>query len=304
MESSGCFTTADVDREFNLRSRREKNLRSRVLSTLLYKENTIFKDRVQRGRYHRIEASLDFIDLDSDEPEGFPVNLPLGLNDLVNIPPKSIVVIAGTTNAGKTALLLQTASLNLTGDKPLLYLFSEMGAGEFKRRLRGFTEIPFDRWKMMKAAERSVGFHSAIKGLNPDGITFVDFLEEVGGEYFKMSAYLRDIYDALSTGIAIVAIQKASNQTFGRGGEATSEKARLYLSLDKLCDLSSGAVGALKILKAKDYPGTNPNGKEIHVKITKQGVSPLNDWAWVTPQQRESLREQYKVGLGARFHFR
>jgi len=50
-------------------------------------------------------------------------------------------------------------------------------------------------------------------------------------------------------------------------------------------------VCALKILKAKDYPGPNPNGKQIHVKITKQGVSLLSDRAWVIPRQREFLRE-------------
>ncbi len=47
----------------------------------------------------------------------------------------------------------------------------------------------------------------------------------------------------------------------------------------------------MKILKAKDYPGPNPNGKQIHVKITKQGVSLLSDRAWVIPRQREFLRE-------------
>ena len=77
---------------------------------------------------------------------------------MVSIPPKSIIVVAGTSNAGKTAVLLSIASLNLNDNAgKLLYLFSEMGAGEFKKRLHCMTDVPFEAWKGMKAAERSIG---------------------------------------------------------------------------------------------------------------------------------------------------
>ena len=117
----------------------------------------------------------------------------------------------------------------------------------------------------------------------------MDYLEDVNGEYYKIASGIREIYDALEGGIAVVALQKAGNQTFGRGGEATSEKARLYLTLDKMAESERGVICALKIVKAKDYPGPNPNGKEVHVKITRQGIVLLNKWQWLTPNNATPL---------------
>jgi hypothetical protein len=292
-DSVGSFTTGDVDREFNLRTRKEKKARTRALSILI-NQKLILSDRVVRGKYHILDDYLDLIDESSPVMEHFPINLPLGLNNLVNLPPKSITVVAGTTSSGKTALLLSIAALKLAGDRPLLYLMSEMGRSEFLSR-RNKLDVPLEQWKKMKAAERSAGFHAAIWNHNRDGITFVDFLEDVAGEYFKIPAAIREIYDALSDGIAVVAIQKRSDAIYARGGEGTAEKARLYLSVDLLCECDNFSVCSAKIVKAKDYgERANPNGKEIHFKLIRgTEIVPLTDWQRLNKDDREGLVEQY-----------
>jgi hypothetical protein len=75
----------------------------------------------------------------------------------------------------------------------------------------------------------------------------------VGGE-------LKKIFDKLTTGLAIVAIQKDEKKDFARGGAFSAEKARLYLSMNP---------GELKIIKGKNWaqPGHNPNGKTFKFKL-------------------------------------
>ena len=92
----------------------------------------------------------------------------------------------------------------------------------------------------------------------------IDFLEEVDGEYYRIASDIRAIYDALESGVAIVALQKHSNARVGRGGEATTEKARLYITIDQLLQTSDCAISAVKIVKAKNYTGKNQEpGKEL-----------------------------------------
>ncbi len=241
----------------------------------------------------------------------YSINLPLGLNDMLNIPPKSIVIVAGATNSGKTALLLNMAALNLDAEQKPLYLMSEMGKSEYRSRLDRFTHIddpvrkvPFVKWTNMRAAERSIAFHSVIMSHNPNGITFVDFLEDVGGEYFKLATHIREIYDALGDGVAVIAMQKRKDQAYGRGGEATAEKARLYLSLDILMQCNDFSVCALKIIKAKDYTGQNPNGKEVHFKLFRgTTIEAITPWQWLTDQQRDGMVKTYHRQFGERKPF-
>ena len=42
-------------------------------------------------------------------------------------------------------------------------------------------------------------------------MTCVDFLEDVGGDFFKIPSDIRAIYDSLGDGVAIIAIQKKTD---------------------------------------------------------------------------------------------
>lgn len=305
-DSIGSFTTADVDREFNLRTRAEKVSRARACNILI-KENKISKDRAIRGKFHILDDSVQWIDLNADVTPSFDAEFPLGISDMVTIPPKSIVVVAGATNAGKTAFLLNVARLNLQGSAKQIYLMSEMGKSEYLTRLARFSpEVRYDSWLSMNAAERSCGFNSVIWHHNRDGITYVDFLEDIGGEYFKLASGIREIYDALGEGIAVIALQKKKEQDYGRGGEATAEKARLYISIDVLCQCNGFSICSAKIVKAKDYRcESNPNGKECHFKLIKGAhMMPINastfQWRWVTDKERQGLVAKYLAQFGTR----
>ncbi len=178
-----------------------------------------------------------------------------------------------------------------------MYLMSEMGPSEYKQRVQKVLE-PGDvgKWKRkVKAASMTTGFDGAITQYNPDGVTCIDFLEDIGGEYYKLASDIRAIYDALGTGIAIIAMQKHSKAEVARGGEGTTEKARLYMTLDKLAHQPRSTISALKIHKAKDYPEDNPNGLERHVEIRAgQDITPITDWMYCNSKQREQYIAKYE----------
>lgn len=295
--SSGSFTVADLDREFNLRSRQEKNRRATILKR--YKDkNLIIRDRRVVGRWHISAVEVDFIDLEAADETPFPVRLPLGLDEIVNIPPKAIIVLAGSSNAGKTCLALNLLRMNFDAGTDLLYLMSEMGSSEYRQRVGLFGD-PLSAWSQnVKAASLSANFHGAIAEHNRDGITVVDYLEDVDGEYWRIASDIRAVYDALGTGVAVICLQKKAGALHARGGEGTMEKARLYLSLDCLAHQPRSTIAALKIVKTKSYPGENPNGKERHFKIIRgHQIVPLGGWQFCNEKQRAAWVTKYQHDL-------
>jgi hypothetical protein len=294
-EYQGTFTTSDIDREFGLTHQADKNLRKQALLSLV-KEKYIKKDPRILGRYHILKSEITFIDFDAADATPFSVNLPLDLSDMVRIPKKSLIVVAGTTNAGKTALAIDIIRRNLDQPYPIMYLMSEMGGGEYKHRIQ--TAIPeISKWKAkVRAADICSNFDTAIAQHNPNGLTIIDFLEEIQGEYHRIASDIRAIYDALNEGVALICLQKHSKAQVGRGGEATAEKSRLYLTIDKMVHDRESTISALYVYKAKEYIGHNPNGLERHIVFEKSGsqIRPISDWMYCNQVQREKYIQLYE----------
>lgn len=294
VNSTGSFTVEQIDREFCLTTRIEKNRRANALSR--YKELDIIKtDKIIKGKYRVIDRRLDFINLTDVNEKHFPVRLPFGLEKHVQIPTKAIIVVAGTSNAGKTALALNVLKDNLEQDYDKMYLMSEMGSGEYKSRVMSLG-LPLTDWEQVKAAEKSYDFDGAVKGHNKDGLTCIDYLEEVDGEYYKMASAIRDIYDSLGDGVVWINIQKKSGSEYARGGEATKEKARLYMTLDFLCAKKKSIICALKITKLKAFKEQNLLNHEIHFELTKGAViTPLFDWMPAHRINRQKAISKYEA---------
>jgi hypothetical protein len=301
--SSGSFTSADIDREFGLTTRAEKKARADAL-VYLYKNNTIERDKIQKGKYHVISVEIEEVDWDADDLEEFPVRLPLGLDDIVSIGPRNVILVEGCTNAGKTAFCLQTLALNLNADYPLWYLFSEGSPGEVKSRLRN-GRINLDRWKeRVHASARSTLQHQIIKQKNPDGLTIVDFLEPLNGEYYRLGTQVSEMWESLRQGVAVVCVQKKTGCAIGRGGEAIREKPRLALTLDLLEKQPGYLICVLKIEKCKTPKvyGQNPDGKEIHFAVVGGlQLFPLSNWGYFKDEERRGLVPGYMADVESTF---
>lgn len=297
--SSGYFTVDQLDREFCLKTRAEKLGRSRSLQ--VYKEKDIIKkDKTIKGKWFVIDSSIDWVDLEKADDTPFNIVLPFDLHERVVIPTKSIIVLAGSSNAGKTTFAMNTLKLNFDQDYPKVYLMSEMGSGQYKRRVLGFGDSLALWNSKIRAAERSFDFESAIQNHNPNGLTCIDFLEEVDGEYFKIPTSIRNIYDALGTGCALIAIQKKNQSQYGKGGEATREKACLYIILDLLCVLESederSIFCSLKLDKVKESVTGNMEGKELHFRIDRGAkMTMVMDWTYSSKVNRTKCIQEYMV---------
>jgi hypothetical protein len=292
--STGSFTVDQIDKEFCLTTRQAKNNRSVCLNRML-RNKLIIKDKRAKGKYHVLDTHVEFINPKDIKEIPFGINLPFDLHKFCSIPQKAIIIFAGSSNAGKTALILNTLKLNLKAEYAKFYLMSEMGAGEYVDRLKCFRDTTLDDWDSVKAAEKSCGFNGIIEHYNKDGLTCVDFLEEIDGEYARMGSQIREIYDALGNGIALIAIQKRSDQEYGRGGEATAEKSRLYAIIDHITTLDDSIICSLKLKKVKRYIGRNLQGHEIHYKIHHGSqIEPITDWMRSSDIDRAKCKIDYE----------
>ena len=295
LDNVGSFTNEKIDREFGIVHPKDKNIRRRTLTDLKKEKYIRIDDRVA-GTWHIIKKNIEYIDLNNIDESSFNIELPLSLSQLVRIPPKSIIVIAGAGNAGKTTLALNIVQANLSKNYPIHYFMSEMGASEYKGKVMNLS-CGINAWsRKVKAAAITDGYGDFIETENPDGLNVVDFLEEKDGEYYKITSHIRKIYDALNTGIAIICLQKHSRAEVGRGGEGTAEKARLYLTIDNIGQTDFSAISAIRIYKAKDYPGKNPNGQARHIIFEDKGatITPITEWEFCPHGKLQQWKEHYQ----------
>jgi hypothetical protein len=210
-----------------------------------------------RGVYRIRDRKMNVLSIDACEEPEVDLWLPFGLNRNVKVQQKNIIIVAGETNAGKTSLLMNMAWMQAKTCNSR-YLCSEMTGPELKSKTMSFGQL--ERWDRVEFVERTSGYHDVIM---PHGVTYIDYLE-VYDNFFRIGEEIRAIYDALKTGVVVIALQKATGSDLGRGGAFTIEKARLAISLFSHGKMLDGIIGSAKVVKAKNIrPGFNPEGREI-----------------------------------------
>lgn len=251
-DSQGWFTGRMIDTELGITSKKDKDLRRQILFQLSRGEY-IERNPDKNGLYKKVNSECELIEWKTAQADKvLNLSWPFELERWVNIYAKNIIICAGAPNVGKSALLFNFIEMNMDKHK-IHYFNSEMGAEELKLRLSKF-DVPLDDWNF-EARERVSNFSEIIQ---PNDINIIDYLE-VTDNFFAIGQEIKDIFDKLKRGIAIIAIQKKTGSDFGRGAEFSAEKARLYLSMD---------TGCLKIVKAKNWATKdNPNGLKINFKL-------------------------------------
>ena len=292
------FRIQDAYNDLDIRNRQQKKNVSDYLSNFC-DDGLIERVNGQRGVFlykESVCSYISFIDMGSKKEMDSIISLPLGLEDLgIQTMPGNIMVVAGESNAGKTSLLLNIAKDNLKDLSPtgkfdtLQYFSSEMGPQELHNRVKAFQE-PMPKWVGMKAIERTGDFHQVI---DPDGLNIIDFME-VHNEFYLVGEWIRRIHETLNDGVCVIALQKKSGSDFGRSGEISLEKPRLYLSISEVIK----GYSACKIVKAKNYIAErNPNGLEKDFRVTNRGamLDELTDWRYVQYAERKKINQGYEL---------
>ena len=249
--STECpFMSTDVHKELGIYSRKDQKNIIEILLRLC--DEKLLERGKRHGEYKRRLTETEVIDFINVSEDYFNIKWPLNIERYVKTMSKNIIVVAGCSNSGKTAFLLNTAFLNMNS-LPVTYFSSEMGAHELQSRLIPF-KIPLKNWNV-NFLERCSNFPDVIQ---PDGLNIIDFLE-VHDEFYKIGGFIKDIYDRLNKGVCIIALQKNPDKDFGLGGQRSIEKSRLYLAMDP---------GKIKIVKAKNWrTHENPNGLKTDFKL-------------------------------------
>ena len=268
--TSGHFLVTDYLRE-SQKSQKEAHAVI-VEAGRLCKAGIIEKYGDRRGSYRKVENEaepVNFLDAPVDE---FSLHIPLGVHDFIKLYAGNIAVIAGTKSTGKTALLLNIVKENQHRHE-IIYLNSEMGDIEFRKRLELFDDVSLHDWKF-KPYHRAGNFSDLVTAEKK--IFIIDFLE-VTEDFWKVAKQIQEIHKKLKEGIAIIALQKSSGKPLGRGGDFSMEKARLYLTLDFLPEEKRNR---LKIVDAKSWrTDLNPRGMFIDYKLVHgSGFIPVTDW--------------------------
>jgi hypothetical protein len=217
--------------------------------------------------------SLDF----EKQADYLPLKWPFGIEEKVDVYPKSLVVVAGSKDAGKTAFCLSVARRNADLMK-VHYFNSEMGDVELMNRLRNFED--YKEWAhKIDWIERAAAFEDVIF---PNDLNIIDFLE-VTTEFYLVSATLSAIYRKLENGIVLVALQKDPRSQYGRGGAFSVEKARLYVTLNHVEGVNTAAIESGKMWhNAVD----NPRGQYKNYKLAK-GCYFVNESVWKQRSERK-----------------
>lgn len=278
--TSGDFSVTNCRQELTLVDTKEIKYISQVMKRLV-SDGVIEKTGNKNGIFRRIETESPDIDIFSIQKETFPIRFPLGLHDLFLAMPKNIIIVAGTQDAGKTAFMLRTASLNMNRGTEIRYLTSEMGGVELVSRLEDFEDIPLGDWKNVNFKECATNFQDYIL---PDAINIIDYLE-VTDSFWLVGEMIRKVFDRLNDGLCIIALQKDFKTELGRGGSFGLEKPRLYVTLTS----NPPAGGLAKIVKCKNWKikNHNPNGRECSFKIRNGNeIRQLTDWEYPHAKNR------------------
>ena len=260
--SKGTFCVNDIYTQLGVKLNDDKN---NVLNTLksLVEQNIIERVGKSTSTYQRVENNFEKMDLSKSHGETINIRFPLNLTKDCRIYAKNVIVIAGETNSGKTGFLFNICWRNRRNLK-FRYITSEMTEDEINSRISNF-QMTREEWESFcEFGSCTKDYHNAI---DPDGINIIDFME-VYDDFYRIGEKIKQVFDKLNTGIAIIAIQKKTGAQYGRGGEMSLEKARLAISLYTHGHFDEGIFGRAEIIKCKNFVnGRNPEHKEVFYQL-------------------------------------
>jgi len=285
---TGVFTLRDMWGELGIDSEENKAYLRVIMRRLA--GAGIIESTGKDGTYRKKNTTIDKIDWVSANPDDIlPLRWPKGGDgtsfkfENMKVYPKTIIVVSGQSNLGKTVTMLNFLVENMD-DFPCLYMSNELGAEELAGRLRYFDWVSLvkdDGSPKFESIERDAD-HEDI--LLPDGVNIIDYLDP-GEDFYKAGPMIGRIWSKLNRGIAIIALQKGgrryyskkdgqmhySPNEYGVGGHSTESRARFVLHIDK-----TDQGNSLFIKKAKSWQKENPNGKRFLFDISQHGAMITN----------------------------
>ena len=253
----------------------------RVLLSRLAKQKEVIKPSGERdGNYQVLKRVKPVRWMDADETSYFDLSFPRShtdessfcLENLISISPGDLIIIAGVSNTGKSALALNFLAENM--DKyPCVLMgneYTSMGnapSPKFKRRLLNMNwanwlnengESKFELWPIRDNFEDYV---------QKDKINLIDWVN-LDDEFWKIGHITEEIKDAVGGGVAIVVLQKSRSKEQAVGGDFSERMADAYLTVDPYGNWESRlTIGRVKA------PKCHATGRSWAFKIVDGGAN-------------------------------
>jgi len=242
-------------------------------------------ERMPAPGTYRIIEQVDHVNIKNvKKTTPTKVCLPFGFDRFVNIYPGNMIILAGVTNGGKSALIFNMILQNM--DKwPCWYFSTEINKETVKTRVDKYNgDVDWD-------FEIVDNWNQHPDGLQPDALNFCDWVDS-GEEAYHVCAKLSRIQEKMRNGVVVVAIQKNPGLEYGIGGAQTASKASLYLTIDKVDPKDQTQGQYLRVVKAKGYDEINPSQFVCEFKIV-QGINLIETRIW-GPEEEDDKYSYFK----------
>ncbi len=267
--AAGKFNVRDIWQELGIDSSEGKQ-HLRVILTRLVKDNVVAR-LSNNGDFRCVDHSLVPVEWQSADPnKTLPLVFPFGEHDLCKIFPKSIIIVAGSKNAGKTAYLYNFIALNIGSF--IIDLFNSETSPEQMHERFAPLEIPVPA--PFSVYERYDNYADVI---HPEHLSVIDYLD-LNSEVYLVGAEIDAIFRKLTTGCAIIGLQKPPPvksvykgvekvlyRDLAYGGGFTAKRAVLYITMD---------ANKLKLLYVKTprNPKSHPDNMTWTFRVAEDGT--------------------------------
>ncbi len=259
------FDLDTICRHLDIKTREDRQSVAKKLWREVKTENLKKSDRL----YSFIDRTYKLIDWTNAIDGGvLPFEWPVGgdgtkfpIAEHISLSEGDLLVLAGVSNMGKTALILNILWANMDRMQCTL-MGNEYEASKFKRRVSRMTwanpRKPDGKPKF-DLIERFDAWEDIIR---PDHLNLIDWIS-LGDNFYQIGKILEGIKSKITTGAVVAAIQKDAQKSLGMGGGFSQHLSSVYLSID---------FERLTVVKAKEWKGQNPNGKVYGFKIVEGGT--------------------------------
>ena len=223
--TEGYFSSTEIHKGLQVSTKKDLRNVSTILGRLC-KDGIIDRVGKKNGQFRKLNSAIEVIDWQNAEIDPLNLHIPMGLDKKAVVEKKSVILLAGVSNQGKSGFTLDFAKAN-KDIMQVRYFASEWSPSGLKSRLSKFKEN-MEVWKGIDFIDRNGDFADVI---DPDGINIIDFLE-THDDAWKASGEIKAMFDKLVTGICVINLQKNPGSTFGKGGHGTMEKPQIYLTID------------------------------------------------------------------------
>lgn len=258
------FTLRQFDEAIGLEKTMKKAMKYRTVIFSRLKDSGRL-ERISYARYREVKTNLIPVNWqDANISDILKLNYPLDMERIIKTYKGSILVCAGVSHSGKTALAYNFLLKNM--NNPLgvhLFTTTDMDDVEIKERMikSGFiipNPAPFYVWELPPEPSDLI---------QKDAINILDYVD-LNSELYMIGDILEKIQAKLGRGFAWVNIQKKGDSKLGTGGQFSIKRSKIYLSLDTVTE-SGNVLHKVTIEKCRGRtkPDVNPYGHYYKFKL-------------------------------------